>query len=109
MVEHKVCTPCVLKRAKAVPNVGIRDVQGKRIDSAAAKVAEYNDKRFSTFHIELPYKEVDGKWMLMIEITDYYKKHVAEFGFTKEKLLEFIEQIDEIEQNEKLKPVEGGE
>jgi len=96
--EHKVCLNCIRGLHPAADPKEIKTLPGTL---QADKLNQMNEvKRFKSVNIEMPYKIINGEWCIVIEMSDYYKNKFAEIGLTKDKLYEFIKDINDIEKEQ---------
>jgi len=96
--EHKVCLNCVRGLHPAADPNEIKTLPGTLQANELNRINEI--KRFKNINIEMPYKIIKGEWCLVIELSDYYKNKFAEIGLTKDKLYEFIKDINDIEKEQ---------
>jgi hypothetical protein len=102
--ERKTCINCVCANVPKADLNKIKHMNSQIMTPSAAQMElETIKKRMSRLNVEMPYKEIEGKWHLVIELKDYYGRTFAEFALDKGKLAEFIKDIQDIENTKSLK------
>ena len=100
-IEKKICISCVTRKSPAADLSKIKTLEPTK--QTLKNENESFRKKFKKIHIEMPYKYIEGEWILVVELKDYYHRNFAEIGLSKKKLQEFITDIIDIEEKEKKK------
>lgn len=99
--EYKTCLPCVRKvTPQADKSKLLQPEQDISIDKMLAEAeakAIKPEERMKSIELDFSYEMIDGEVRVVFELKDYFKKPFFGFAFSKSQMMDFVNDLEEIE------------